>query len=71
MSGRTEQILPASSAQRQGAPRGDVPSKSWGVGHSLAAQTHVLAGRRMFYPLMRRLRLRHKASAWPPALAPR
>jgi hypothetical protein len=29
MSRRTEQILPASSAQRQGAPRGDVPSATW------------------------------------------
>jgi hypothetical protein len=27
--------------------------------------------RRMFKPLLRRLRLRHKASAWPPVSAPR
>jgi hypothetical protein len=35
---RREKILAVSSAQRQGAPRGDVLSKSWKVGRSLAAQ---------------------------------
>ena len=36
-------MLPASSAQRQGIPRGDAPSMSRILGRSLAAQTHVLA----------------------------
>jgi hypothetical protein len=43
MSKRTELMLPASSAQKQGTPRGDVPSKSWRLGLSLAAQAHFLA----------------------------
>jgi hypothetical protein len=36
-------VVSASSAQRQGTPRGDVLSKSWRLCRSLAAQTHVLA----------------------------
>jgi hypothetical protein len=43
MSRRVRYMLPASSARRQGAPRGDVPPKSWGFGRGLAAQAHVLA----------------------------
>jgi len=45
MSRRTEQILPASSAQRQGTPRGNVHSNSWRHGRRLATQTHDFFGR--------------------------
>jgi hypothetical protein len=42
MSKITKKILPATSAQRQGAPRGDLPSKSWRLGRSLAAQRRLV-----------------------------
>jgi hypothetical protein len=68
---RTEQILPASSAQRQGASHGDVLSKSWGLGRSLTAQTtaqtaqpHVLAVVALPAPAAQ---ISNEASAWPPA----
>jgi len=43
VSKRTEKTLPASSAQSEGTPRGNAPSKSWRLARSLAAQAHALA----------------------------
>jgi hypothetical protein len=66
MSRRAEYILTASSAQRQGTPRGDVLTKSWRLGRSFAAQTHVLAAVAPPAPTAQSL----GASAWPLASMP-